>query len=49
MIGTQRQKTNELFWIYMKHKQDSIGIASLHDLETGRLETDQTANAHPKK
>ena len=34
------------FWTYIKHnKQDSIGVASLRDPETGRLETGQTAKA----
>ena len=37
---------NKSFWTYIKHnKQDSIGVASLRDPETGRLETDQTAKA----
>ena len=37
---------NKRFWTYIKHnKQDSIGVASLRDPETGRLKTDQTAKA----
>ena len=42
----EHRDKNKRFWTYIKHnKQDSIGVASLRDPETDRLETDQTAKA----
>ena len=44
--GRPDKKHSKRFWTFIKHnKQDSIGIASLQNPETGRLETKPTQKA----
>ena len=44
--GRPDKKHSKRFWTFVKHnKQDSIGIASLRNPETGRLETKPTQKA----